>query len=201
MFSLPEGSKKPKDWDQALYLLKEAITKIEPSKKIIIFFDELPWLASNRSGFLEALEYLWNQYLSHMRNVILIVCGSAANWIIKKIINNKGGLYGRLSEVIKLNAFTLNETEKFLASQHIPMSRKQLIELYMSLGGIAKYLTYVQPGESTAQTINRLCFTPQGQLVEEFNNLYRSLFDDSQKHINIVKELAEKKVGCLRSSF
>lgn len=189
--------KEPKDWDEALYALKEAISPIDPNNKIIIFFDELPWLASKRSGFLQALEYLWNQYLSHFNNVILIVCGSAANWIIKKVINNKGGLYGRLSEIIKLNAFTLDETEKFLASQNVHLSRKQIVELYMSLGGIAKYLTYVIPGESTAQTINRLCFTPQGTLVSEFNNLYQSLFDHYSKHVQIVKELAEKKSGII----
>ena len=187
--------KEPKDWDEALYALKEAIIKINTTKKVIIFFDELPWLASNRSGFLPALEYTWNQYLSHLNNVILIVCGSAANWIIKKIINNKKGLYGRLSEIIKLNAFTLAETEKFLLSQNIKLSRKQISELYMTVGGIAKYLTYVHPGDSVTQTINRLCFTPQGQLVGEFNNLYQSLFDNSQKHVQIVKKLAENKSG------
>lgn len=193
--------KEPKDWDEALYLLKETIIKIDTAKKVVIFFDELPWLASNRSGFLQALEYTWNQHLSHLNNVILIVCGSAANWIIKKVINNKGGLYGRLSEVIKLNAFTVNETEKFLLSQNVKLSRKQIIELYMAIGGIAKYLTYVQPGDSVAQTINRLCFTSQGQLVGEFNNLYRSLFDDSQKHIQIVKGLAEKRSGVFQKDL
>ncbi len=185
----------PKDWDEALFALKEAISKVDPSQKVILFFDELPWLASARSGFLPALEYMWNQHFSHMNNLILIVCGSAASWIIKKIINNKGGLYGRLSEVIKLNAFTLGETEQFLLSRHIKLSRKQIVELYMSLGGIAKYLTYILPGDSTAQTINRLCFTPQGQLVGEFNNLYQSLFDDSQTHVRIIKGLSEKKNG------
>jgi len=195
MFPNLGDSKEPKDWDEALYTLKEALTKIDVAERIIIFFDELPWLASNRSGFLPALEYVWNQYFSHMNNVILIVCGSAAAWIIKKIINNKRGLYGRLSQVIKLNAFTLDETEKFLLSQKVKLSRKQIVELYMSLGGIAKYLTFVLPGDSTAQTINRLCFTPQGQLVGEFNNLCQSLFDDSQKHIQIIRGLAEKKSG------
>lgn len=193
--------KEFKDWDEALYALKEAIIKIDITKKVIIFFDELPWLASNRSGFLQALEYIWNQYLSHLNNVVLIVCGSAANWIIKKVINNKGGLYGRLSEVIKLNAFTVDETEKFLLSQNVKLSRKQIVELYMTVGGIAKYLTYVQPGDSVAQTINRLCFTPQGQLVSEFNNLYQSLFDDSEKHVQIVKGLAEKKSGVFQKDL
>lgn len=200
MFPL-ENVKEPKDWDEALYSLKEGLAKIDLDKKIVLFFDELPWLASNRSGFLPALEYAWNQYFSHMNNVILIVCGSAAAWIIKKVINNKRGLYGRLSEIIKLNAFTLDETEKFLASRKVQLSRKQIIELYMALGGIAKYLTYVVPGESTAQTINRLCFTPQGQLVAEFNNLYQSLFDDSQIHMHIVKALAAKNNGIFQKDL
>jgi len=201
MFPSLSGLKEPQDWDEALYALKEAITQIDVTKKVIIFFDELPWLASNRSGFLPALEYLWNQHLSHMNNVILIVCGSAANWIIKKVINNKGGLYGRLSAVIKLNAFTLDETEKFLLAQNVKLSHKQLVELYMTVGGTAKYLTYVQPGESVAQTINRLCFTPQGQLAGEFNNLYQSLFTDSQKHLQIIKGLAERKSGVVQKDL
>ena len=133
--------------------------------------------------------------------MILIVCGSAANWIIKKVINNKEGLHGRLSEIIKLNAFTLAETEKFLFSQNVKLSRKQIVELYMSTGGIAKYLTYVQPGVSVAQTINQLCFTPQGQLAGEFNNLYQSLFEDAQKHIQIIKGLAEKKSGIFQKDL
>jgi len=200
-FSLPPDNEEPKDWDEALFLLKEMIGKVDPTQKIILFFDELPWLASSRSGFLPALEYTWNQHLSKMNNVLLIVCGSAANWIIKKVINNKGGLYGRLTEVMKLNPFTLAETERFLLSHHVKPSRKQIVELYMALGGIAKYLTLVRPGESTAQTINRLCFTAQGQLVSEFVNLYQSLFDGAEMHVQIVKELANKKNGISKTQL
>lgn len=195
------NTKAPEDWDDALYELKEAVLQIDSGKKVTIFFDEIPWLASKKSGFLPALEYAWNQYFSHMDNIIVIVCGSSAAWIIKKIIHNKRGLYGRLSEVIKLNAFSLEETEKFLLSQNVHLSRKQIVELYMSMGGIAKYLTYVHPGDSTAQTINRLCFTPQGQLVGEFNQLYASLFDHSQKHIQIVKGLSEKRSGIFQKNL
>ncbi|MBS0654158.1 MAG: AAA family ATPase [Verrucomicrobia bacterium] len=194
-FEISHTEKPPTSWDDALFTLQEAVGKIDPSKKVILFFDELPWLASKCSGFLEALEYFWNQYLSQARNVILIVCGSAANWIIKKIINNKGGLYGRLTEVIKLNAFTLDESMKFLQSQGVTLSHKLVAELYMCFGGVAKYLTYVHPGESAAQSINRLCFISQGPLVPEFTNLYYSLFDSPSKHIEIVRALAAKKGG------
>lgn len=183
------------DWDTALYALRAAIKDIDLSQRIIIFFDELPWLAGNRSGFLPALEYAWNQYFSRQSNVVLIVCGSAASWIIKKVINNKGGLYGRLTEMIQLHPFNLLETEQYLSANKVKLSRKQIVELYMAIGGIAKYLTYVLPGESSAQAINRLCFTPQGPLLKEFSNLYRSLFDTAEKHVACVKGLAAKKYG------
>jgi len=200
-FKIPNTQPSPSSWDDALLMLQEAVSQVDPSKKVIIFFDELPWLASKCSGFLEALEYLWNQHLSLARNVIVIVCGSAANWIIKKVINNKGGLYGRLTEIIKLNAFTLDETMKFLQSHGITLSHKQVAELYMCLGGIAKYLTYIHPGESAAQSINRLCFKAQGPLATEFTNLYHSLFNSPSKHIEIVKALAEKKSGVLKNEL
>ncbi len=200
-FQIPITIPEPKNWDDALYALKEAINKIDSTKKIIIFFDELPWLASKSSGFLESLEYLWNQYLSSMNNVILVVCGSAANWIIRKVINNKGGLYGRLSEVIRLNAFNLEEVEKFLVLNGVKLSQKQIVELYMCFGGVAKYLTYILPGESSAQAINRLCFSSQGPLVIEFNSLYQSLFENASKHIEIVRTLAEKKTGISKTEL
>ena len=40
MFPNLEDFKEPKDWDEALYALKEAIIKIDTAKKVIIFFDE-----------------------------------------------------------------------------------------------------------------------------------------------------------------
>lgn len=157
--------------------------------------DELPWLASPKSGFLQALDYAWNHDLSRFPNVLLIVCGSAASWIIKKVIKDKGGLHGRLSAKIRLQPFSLSETEQFLSGEGVHFKRKQLIELYMCLGGVAKYLINVVPGKSVAQIINELCFSPNGFLFSEFSELYHSLFDAAENHIAIVRALAKKRKG------
>lgn len=162
---------------------------------MILFFDELPWLASKRAGFMPALEQVWNQYFSKLNNVLVVLCGSAAHWMIRRVVNNRGGLYGRLSEVIKLKPFSLAESEAFLQSRNVHLSRKALGELYMTTGGIAKYLSLVQPGESVAQAVNRLCFQAQGQLVGEFRNLYSSLFDNANTHMRVVRVLADMRRG------
>ena len=83
---------------------------------------------------------------------------------------------------MRLKAFTLNETEKFLDDEGVHLKRKQLIELYMAFGGVAKYLTGIPSGRSSTQIINELCFSPTGALFSEFSRLYESLFSQ-QKNI------------------
>lgn len=186
----------PANWVEAFSLLFEAVEKVAPEKKVILFFDEVPWLASQKSGFLNALEHCWNRYLSRQKNLIVIICGSAASWIIKNIINNKGGLHGRVTQKIRLLPFTLAETEEFLKSRYIDLDRKQLIDIYLAIGGVPKYLLYVEKGKSAAQIINDLCFSASGGLYDEFNQLFRSLFDNYKHHLALVKALA-KSVGGL----
>lgn len=186
---------KSKDWFEAFQLLRKELEKIPKSTKIIIFFDELPWLSSPRSLFLQALEHLWNRYLSGLTNLILIVCGSAASWMIDNIVNNKGGLYGRVTNEIRLLPFSLKETEEFMHEKGISLDRKQILELYMCLGGVAKYLSYLEKGKSVAQLIGELCFTYNAPLIAEFHKLYRSLFHHHEEHEKIVATLAKSRTG------
>ncbi len=185
----------PKNWSEAFYHLTQVLKSISSSQKIILFFDELPWLASPKSGFLQALDYFWNRHASRLSNILLIICGSAASWMIKKVINDRGGLHGRLSAEIRLQPFSLSEVEEYFHSRQIYLTRKQIVELYMATGGVPKYLNYVERGKSSAQNINTLCFTPQSPLLKEFHNLYDSLFDDAYKLVRIVRELANKRAG------
>ncbi len=185
----------PKDWIDAFSQLRYEIQERSKKEKVILFFDELPWLASPKSGFLQALDHLWNRYLSSMENVILIICGSAASWMINKVINSRGGLHGRVTQEIPLFPFDLKETHEFLRNKRIEFDPHQIVELYFATGGVAKYLTYIERGLSAAQNINRLCFTRNGPLVREFYRLYASLFSHSEIHISIVKALAKVRSG------
>lgn len=200
-FNKKERIPTPKNWAMAFNLLHGAIEKIESGKKIILFFDEVPWLASPRSKFLNVLEHFWNRYLSRNKNVILIICGSSASWVIKNIINNKGGLHGRVTRKIRLLPFTLLETEQYLKSRNIELDRKQIIDIYMVMGGVPKYLSYVTRGKSAVQIINEVCFSLNGGLYGEFNNLYKSLFENFERHIAIVKALAKNFEGLTKDEL
>lgn len=162
---------------------------------MILFFDELPWLATPRSDLIRSLEYIWNHYFSKCPHIIMVLCGSAASWILKNIIHNRGGLYGRLTQKIHLQPFSLLETEHYLKEKSVMLDRKQLIEVYMLTGGIAKYLNHVERGLSSMQIIKSLCFSPHGFLKTEFLSLFASLFEESDLHRAIVKMLAKRHKG------
>ena len=153
----------PKDWSEAFLRIQKSVEQQGSKNKMILFLDELPWLASARSGFLPALEYSWNRHLSRMSHVIVVLCGSAASWMLKNIINNKAGLYGRLSAQLPIYPFNLTVTEQYLKTRHIQFTRKQIVELYMAIGGVGKYLSLVEPGKSVPQLMNQFFFISQGQ--------------------------------------
>lgn len=186
---------KSKDWHSAFQMLRKEIEVLPEDLKKIIFLDELPWLASPRSMLIQALEHVWNRYLSGMPNVILIVCGSAASWMIDHVLNSKGGLYGRVTKQMRLLPFTLKETEQFLREKQIFLDRKQILEIYMCIGGVAKYLTYIERGKSAAQIIGKMCFSYNAPMISEFHKLFRSLFQYYEEHEKIVKALSKTRSG------
>ena len=190
----------PKSWYDAFSQLQELLANITTNKKVI-FIDELPWMDTSKSGFISALEHFWNSWASARRDVILIVCGSATSWIMDKVILNHGGLHNRLTGRILLQPFTLRECELFAQSQGLVLSRKDLIESYMIMGGIPYYWTFLQRGMSLAQNIDRLFFQASGELFLEFQALYASLFKNATLHISIVEALGKRKAGLQRQEI
>ncbi|NGX33986.1 MAG: hypothetical protein K1060chlam1_00330 [Candidatus Anoxychlamydiales bacterium] len=198
LFKNESGSDLPKNWKEALNRIKTSIKKIDKKQKIILFFDELPWLASSKSDFLSALDYMWNRHFSTMPNVLLIVSGSAASWMISNVINNTGGLYGRLSAHLRLLPFNLSETEEYLIAHGIELTKKQICEIYMITGGVPKYLSYLEAGKSATINIHELCFKPQSPLLTEFYKLYHSLFKNAEIHLQVIRVLSKKRRGLTR---
>ena len=129
------------------------------------------------------------------------MCGSATSWVIENIVYSKGGLHNRVTEHIRLLPFTLSETEDYLSSRDIHLERKQIVELYMATGGVPHYLRQAERGQSAAQNIDRICFTKDGLLADEFDRLYRSLFEHSENYVKVVKALARRRNGLSRDQL
>lgn len=183
------------DWASTLEILTKKLEALSKNKKIILFLDELPWLATKRSLLLQQLDYFWNTRWSKLSNIILVVCGSAASWMLEKLIHAKGGLHNRITQLIHLQPFTLTETKTYLESRKIKKNHQQILEIYMAMGGIPYYLKHIKNSLSAAQNIDILCFRQNGLLFEEFNKVFRSLFEKAEPHLKIVRKLATIKQG------
>ncbi len=191
----------PRSWLQAFDILKKYLEGIRNRKKMVVFIDELPWLATGKSGFLPALENFWNSWASKRNDIILLVCGSAASWMISNVIKNKGGLHNRITKRIRLLPFNLHETESYLQSRNVQLERYDILQLYMVMGGIPHYLKEVKRGYSATQVIDEVCFTKDGLLTDEFTNLYQGLFNKPERYINVIRVLAQKPVGMTRNEL
>lgn len=196
-----ELSPIPGDWLEAFYQLKTYLESLgDPERRKVVFMDELPWMAGKKSDFLTGFSYFWNSYASKA-NIVVVICGSATAWMIKKIINDKGGLHNRVTRRIHLNPFTLIETESFFKEKNIFFDRYQLVLLYMTMGGIPHYLDQVEGGKSAAQNIDQICFDPLGLLRSEFDNLYSSLFTNPERYEAIITTLSATWKGMSRTEI
>ena len=193
----------PDNWLQAFNILKQYLQSIKESKKKkVIFIDEFPWVDTMRSGFLPAFENFWNAYCTTRSDLIVVVCGSAASYMIKKVIRNRGGLHNRITRKIKLEPFKLEEVKEFLMFKKINLPDIEILKIFMALGGVAEYLEYIQPGDSSVTAIDRICFQKGAQLEYEFDEVFKSLFEEGSYHEQIINALSKGlKMGMTRDEI
>lgn len=191
-----------KNWSETFAMITEAITQIkEKNKPIILFFDEFPWMATKKSKLLQALDHAWNHVWSNDPRIKLIICGSSSSWIIKNIVNNKGGLHNRITKNMRLEPYNLHETKEYLNSIGVKLNNNHITQIYMVTGGIPYYLSYIEPGLSASKIIGSLAFHKDALLLNEFNNLYSSLFEHSEKYIDLIKIISKKRYGISQSEL
>jgi AAA+ ATPase superfamily predicted ATPase len=190
-----------KSWIEIFRQLIHLLEHSRKKGKKVIFIDELPWFDTPRAGFITALEYFWNSWASMRPDILLIVCGSATSWMINKLIKNHGGLHNRVTRRMLIMPFTLGECEKFFQHKKIVMDRRTIVENYMIFGGIPFYLDMIEKGLGFAQNVDKLCFSKNCPLKDEFSILYASLFKHSEKHVKVVSALGKKAKGMTREEI
>lgn len=182
-------------WREAFNALERLIANSRGKGKKVLFIDEMPWMDTPKSGFLKAFEVFWNGWCSGRKDVVFVICGSATSWIVKKVFQNKGGLYNRATGRIFLEPFSLHECRALVESKGITLSDDDIAEAYMIFGGVPYYWSLLAKGQSIAQNVDRLCFSASGKLRHEFDELYASLFENGGAHLRIVRKLAACKRG------
>ena len=189
-----------KNWHDAFLALESYLETCEEKRKVI-FFDEMPWIDTHGSEFVDELEYFWSNWVQNRDDIVFIACGSATSWMKEKLEDNQGGLHNRITHRIYLRPFYLNECKAYLDEHGFEWDEYQILQCYMVFGGVPYYLSLLKPYMSLPENIDALIFRRGGDLNDEINELYKALFNKADRYITIVKLLATKREGFSRGEI
>ena len=162
----------------------QGLSEIIETGRWTLVFDELPWMANGRSGLISDLKFYWDKW-AQKKNVVLFLCGSVASFMVKHLIHSTA-LHNRKSLEIHLMPLTPHETGQFIPKR----SLREKSQLYMTFGGVPKYLEQINPNESLSKNINRLCFSSNCFFINEFNTLFKEQFKIIKSYENLCQLLA-----------
>ena len=164
------------------------IAKNVSGEKTVLVIDELPYWAEKDEGLLSILQ----KYIDTIwqgKNLKIILCGSALSFMENKVLSEKSPLFGRRDSQIKLEAFDYLDSAKFVPKY----SYKDKAICYGITGGVAKYLSMIDPTKSIDKNIIRLFFRTDGYLYDETRNLLTQEFSDITLVNNIIEQVASGK--------
>jgi len=191
----------PESWTTAFAMLKKELSRSRKKGRKVIFIDEMPWLATMGSNFIQAFEYWWNTYASSNPDILLIVCGSSTSWMLNKIIKNRGGLHNRVTRQISLQPFTLKECEEYATRKKLKLDHALILDYYMIFGGVPYYWKQIDKTKGLPQNIDNVFFNNGATLQKEFLEIYNSLFRKAEKYISLIIALGEKRMGLSREEI
>ena len=165
------------NWLEFFDTLLTVVRSHRGSKKIIIVFDEIQWMASGRTKLVSILKSYWDNYFTN-ENILFILCGSVAHYVVKKIIKAKS-LYGRISSQILLQQLDPKNARRMLKKR----GNFEALKYILLFGGVPKYLEEINVNESFDQNIENLCFKATGF----FNEKLRKFSFLNLKRLNLQK--------------
>jgi hypothetical protein len=111
--------------------------------------------------------------------------------------DTRGPLYQRVDIEIPLFPFDLKETKEYLMKEkQFDLDDKSMVDIYMIIGGVAKYLSYMDSKLSVVENVDKLFFMLNSPLYDEYDALFHSLFyEKASQHKKIIDLLAQKTSG------
>lgn len=175
------------DWNKLFLLLADKIKQ----GRIIILFDEISWMGSEDPDFLGKLKTAWDIHFKKNMQLTFVLCGSISTWIDKNIISSTGFL-GRPTLYLTLEELPLSDCTLFWESSFKGVSAYEKLKVLAVTGGIPRYLELIDPHLNAEENIRRLCFLPDGPLVNEFEFIFSDLFSKkNEMYKKIISTLVE----------
>lgn len=171
-------------WVEVFKLIYDHI----PIGKWTLYFEEVQWLADYKDDFISELKFAWDNYFKHKEGLLLILCGSSPSFMINHVIHSKS-LYNRSQHELHLKEFTLSDVAEFLPNK----SRREVMDAYLTVGGIPEYLKWCKTSSSVFTSICENAFLPNSFFSTEHERIFVSSLADNKHYKAIIEFLALKR--------
>lgn len=174
-------------WPQAFSLLASQIG----NEKTVVLLDEISWMAIGAPDFAGQLKIAWDMEFKKKQRLVFVLCGSISSWIDKNILNSTG-FVGRVSLTLSLDELSLPACNEFWMKNKDRIATREKLKLLSVTGGVPRYLEEIRPSLTAEENIKRLCFTKEGFLFNEFDQIFNDVFSSRNTvYREIVSELAQ----------
>lgn len=168
---------------------KEAFDALTPQLargRRYVVFDEFPWMASGQTQLVSLLKYYWDRVWKKNPRLTLVLCGSVASFMVEHVLHSSA-LHNRKTFELKVDPLPAHEARQFFKGLR---GEVEAAKFLMLLGSVPKYLEQVDPRESLAANMDRLCFTKNGFFVNELETVFKEQFKVVRTYEAIVGLLA-----------
>ena len=161
-----------KGWLQAFQLLENSLPK---SGRTVVLLDEISWMGGYDAAFAGTLKIVWDKRLKMHDKLILVLCGSVSSWIAENILRGTG-FAGRDSLDLVLDELPLGECVPFWHETAERTGIGEFLDFLSVTGGVPKYLEELKPQQNADENIRQLCFSPDGILFRDFDQIFCTIF-------------------------
>lgn len=169
------------DYDSALrYVASQSL-----NQRLILVIDEYPYLAAGEPSISSLLQRNIDLHFKSGQ-CFIILCGSSMSFMETQVLHDKSPLYGRRTAQYKISPFSFQDCCGYFSGQ----DAQALAVYYGVTGGVADYMSFIDPARSIDENIIRLYFESRGRLYEEPMNLLNQELRDPRVYNDILAAIA-----------
>jgi hypothetical protein len=168
-------------WENALTYINNR----QSEKRLLLVFDEFPYLVRKNRALLSTLQHLIDHTLQSGK-LFIVLCGSYMGFMEKEVLGAKSPIFGRRTGQLHMKPFDYRTSIRFMDS----FDDTQKIELYGAYGGTALYLQQIQHGKSIEENIKDSFLKVTAYLYEEPLLLLRQEVQEPGTYSAIIEAIA-----------
>ncbi|MHA1594792.1 MAG: ATP-binding protein [Candidatus Baldrarchaeia archaeon] len=168
------------NWDG----LFEYLASKAENQRVVVIFDEFPYMVSSCPKLPSILQDFWDNRLSYTK-IFIVLCGSSIG-MMEEIIGGKSPLYGRRTGQLRIGPLKFSDVRKFFPKYTF----RDQITVYAVLGGTPAYLVQFDTQKNIMSNIEENVLRTDAFLYQDPLFVLREEIEEPRFYFSILKAIA-----------